>query len=62
MRAFYALALHSAGAHTRATQEFLRVILASSADPRIERYHNALTEYLEHPDERWRDGAWHARS
>lgn len=33
MRTFYALALHSAGEHTRATQEFLRVILVSSTDP-----------------------------
>jgi len=62
MRAFYALALHSAGDHTRATQEFLRVILASNADPQIARYRNALTEYMEHPDERWLDGAWHERS
>ncbi len=61
MRAFYALALHSAGEHTRATQEFLRVILASSTDPQIKRYRNALTEYMEHPDELWLDGAWHAR-
>lgn len=61
MRAFYALALHSAGEHRRATQEFLRVILASSADPQIVRYRDALTEYMEHPDEVWRDGAWHAR-
>ncbi len=62
MRSFYALALHSAGEHTRATQEFLRIILASSADPQIARYRKALTEYMEHPDERWFDGAWHARS
>lgn len=62
MRSFYALALHSAGEHTRATQEFLRVILASSADPQIGRYRNALTEYMEHPDELWFEGAWHARS
>lgn len=62
MRAFYALALHSAGEHTRATQAFLRVILDTSRDPHIERYRRALTEYMEHPDELWRDGAWHARS
>lgn len=61
MRAFYALALHSVGEHTRATQEFLRVILASSTDPQVTRYRNALTEYMEHPDELWLDGAWHAR-
>lgn len=61
MRAFYALALHSAGEHTRATQEFLRVILATSDDARVERYRRALTEYMEHPDELWLDGAWHAR-
>jgi len=61
MRTFYALALHSAGEHTRATQEFLRVILASSADPQIGHYRNALTEYMQHPDELWLDGAWHAR-
>jgi tetratricopeptide (TPR) repeat protein len=62
MRTFYALALYSAGEHTRASQEFLRVILASSADPQIARYRNALAEYREHPDDLWRDGAWHARS
>lgn len=62
LRTFYALALHSAGEHTRATQEFIWVILASSADPQIERYRNALAEYMEHPDELWLDGAWHARS
>jgi tetratricopeptide (TPR) repeat protein len=61
MRAFYALALHSAGEHTRATQAFLRVILDTSDDPQIERYRRALTEYMEHPDELWRDGAWHDR-
>ena len=61
MRTFYALALHSAGEHTRATQEFLRVILDTSGDPQIERYRHALTEYMEHPDELWLDGAWHAR-
>lgn len=61
MRAFYALALHSASEHARAAQEFLRVILASSTDPQIERYRNALTEYMERPDELWRDGARHAR-
>lgn len=62
MRAFYALALHSAGEHTQATQAFLRVILDTSRDPHIERYRRALTEYMEHPDELWRDGAWHDRS
>jgi tetratricopeptide (TPR) repeat protein len=62
MRTFYALALHSAGEHTRATQEFLRIILASSADSQIERYRNALAEYLEHSDDLWLDGAWHAQS
>lgn len=61
MRAFYALALHSAGEHTHATQEFLRIILGTSQDPQIERYRRALSEYMEHPDERWLDGAWHAR-
>ncbi|MGI8858205.1 MAG: tetratricopeptide repeat protein [Thermomicrobiales bacterium] len=61
MRAFSALALHSAGEHTRATQAFLRVILDTSDDPQIERYRRALTEYMEHPDELWRDGAWHDR-
>ncbi len=61
MRTFYALALHSAGEHTRATQEFLRVILASSADPQIAHYRTALAEYRENPDELWRDGAWHVR-
>lgn len=62
MRAFYALALHSAGAHTRATQEFLRVILETSASPDVERYRRALTEYMEHPDELWLEGAWRART
>src|SRR5262249_55613493 len=33
MRTFYALALHSAGERTRATQEFMRVILDTSGDP-----------------------------
>lgn len=61
MRAFYALALHSAGKHTEATQAFLRVILDTSGDAQIERYRRALTEYMEHPDEHWRDGAWHGR-
>ena len=61
MRTFYALALHSAGEQTRATQEFLRVILASSADPQIGQYRKTLTEYMEHLDELWLDGAWHAR-
>jgi tetratricopeptide (TPR) repeat protein len=62
MRAFYALALHSAGEDTQATQEFLHIILGTSQDPRINRYRRALTEYMEHPDELWLDGAWHARS
>jgi tetratricopeptide (TPR) repeat protein len=61
MRAFNALALHSAGEHTAATQAFLRVILDTSRDRHIERYRRALTEYMEHPDELWRDGAWHDR-
>jgi len=62
MRTFYTLALHSAGEYTQATREFLRVILASSADPQIGQYRNALIEYMEHVDEIWRDGAWHGRS
>ncbi len=61
MRTFYALALHSAGEHTRATQEFLHVILNTCQDPQIERYRRSLGEYREHPDELWLDGAWHAR-
>jgi predicted Zn-dependent protease len=62
LRTFYALALHSAGEHTRATQELLRVILETSGDPHVARYRRALTEYREHPDELWLDGAWRARS
>ncbi|HEY7907700.1 MAG TPA: tetratricopeptide repeat protein [Thermomicrobiales bacterium] len=61
MRAFYALALHSAGEHTAATQAFLRVILDTSDDSHIGWYRRALTEYMEHPDELWRDGAWYDR-
>jgi len=62
MRTFSALALHSAGDHTRVTQEFLGVILDTSASPEVERYRRALTDYREHPDELWLDGAWHERS
>ncbi|MDQ6832153.1 MAG: tetratricopeptide repeat protein [Chloroflexota bacterium] len=62
MRTFYALALYSAGEYAQATQEFLRVILASSADPQIGQYRNALIEYMEHVDEIWCDGAWYGRS
>lgn len=60
MRTFYALALHSAGEHTRATREFLRVIIETDS-PRIERFRRPLTLYMEHPDELWLNGAWHER-
>lgn len=33
----------------------------TSGDPCVARYRRALTEYMEHPDELWLDGAWHAR-